>query len=73
MTAPEVIDAALAVRRGQRRLEELPPELRILVQQATRQMTDAQFARLAEQRQSRSRVANRAFATRGLHDGPATR
>jgi hypothetical protein len=68
-----VIDLALAIRQGQRRLADLSVEQQAAVQHASRRMTDAQFSRLAEQRESRSRVSTRGFGKRGLHDGRPTR
>ena len=73
MNPKDIVDLAVAVRRGQRTLGSLPQDQRVAVQQASRRMTDAQFSRLSEQTESRSRLSNRAFATRGLHDGPNTR
>lgn len=73
MDARKVVELALAVRRGQQSLHTLPEHVRIAVQQASRRMTDAQFSRLAEQSDSRSKFSNRAYPRRGLHDGSPTR
>ena len=73
MNPKDIVDLAVAVRRGQRTLASLAQDQRVAVQQASRRMTDAQFSRLSEQTESRSRLSNRAFPTRGLHDGPNTR
>lgn len=73
MDANQIVDLALSVRRGERRLLDLPAAEQAAVRQAMHRMTDAQFSRLAESRQSRSRVSERGFAVRGLHDGVPVR